>query len=80
MALNACFPAVATKETFFVTQQAANILRHLPILGRRMLQQGHLYLVDSQNLGSMVRQLLSVESAELGRSRLYASVSTFFEF
>lgn len=49
------FPAVSRVQTFFVTQEAAKTLRHIPTLCRRMIAQGQLCPVDHKSFASLVR-------------------------
>lgn len=55
------FPAVSWVETFFVTKEAAQLLRHIPTLCRRMLTLGQLCPVDSKSFAGLVSLLLFLQ-------------------
>lgn len=56
-----CLPAVSWVETFFVTKEAAQVLRHIPTLCRRMLTLGQLCSVDSKSFAGLVSTLLFLQ-------------------
>ncbi len=53
-----CFPAVSWVKTYFVTKEAAQVLRHIPTLCRRMVTLGQLCPVDSKSFAGLVSLLL----------------------
>ena len=56
-----CLPAVSWVETFSVTKEAAQVLRHIPTLCRWMLTLGQLCPVDSKSFAGLVSSLLFLQ-------------------
>ncbi len=73
MMLVLCFPAVFWVETFFVTEEAAQVLRHIPTLCRRMLTLGQLCPVDSKSFAGLVSLLLFLEH-DIGKEQLSSCI------
>lgn len=54
--LRSFWDSVSWVETFLVTKEAAQVLRHIPTLCRRMLTLGQLYPVDSKSFAGPVEK------------------------